>query len=57
MRIVKIRVIPTIYLDDGENLTEMSIEPLDIPGSEVEEFAKTGLKEALDKLGEQVDNF
>lgn len=56
LRIVKLAVIPFVVVDDGENLYECKVDPLEIQGADVEEMISGGgLAEALKKLAERFE--
>ena len=50
VRFVKLVVLPVAVIDDGENLHELEINQLEVPADEIDNFAKSGLRQALDKL-------
>lgn len=50
VRITKLVVLPVAFVDDGENLVEIEVEPLEVPADQIEEFVKNGLRESLDSL-------
>lgn len=50
VRFVKLVVLPVAVLDDGENLHELEIKPLEVRSDEIDDFVEEGLREALDKL-------
>lgn len=50
VRFVKLVVIPYAVLDDGENLHELDIKPLEVPSTEIAEFVESGLASAMQAL-------
>lgn len=55
VRIAKLIVLPVVYVDDGENLVEIDVEQMVVPGDHVEEFVNGGLSAALDSLRAQFE--
>lgn len=56
LRVVKLIVAAYVVTDDGEHLHEYPVDPIEVPGSMVDDFVNGGLKKALDKLREQVED-
>lgn len=52
VRFVKLVVVPFAVLDDGENLHELHVKPLEVPGEEIAGFIESGLAEAMKSLTE-----
>ena len=50
VRITKLIVVPIAFIDDGENLVEIEVEPLEVPADQINEFVTNGLRESLDSL-------
>lgn len=50
VRFIKLVVVPFAVLDDGENLHELEIKPLEVPSDEIEAFVTSGLAEAMKTL-------
>lgn len=50
VRFVKLVVIPYAVLDDGENLHELDIKPLEVPSVEIDAFVDGGLASAMKAL-------
>jgi hypothetical protein len=50
VRITKLIVVPIAFIDDGENLVEIEVEPLEVPADQINEFVANGLRESLDSL-------
>ena len=50
VRFVKLVVVPYAVLDDGENLHELDVKPLEVPSTEIDEFVETGLASAMKAL-------
>jgi hypothetical protein len=56
MRLVGWNVQPVIMADDGDNLTQIPVQPTQIPAAGWEDFKAGGDEKALDELREQVEN-
>ena len=50
IRIAEMKISIDAFIDDGEHLRKVQVSDLVIPGSEIDEMADGGLREALDKL-------
>ena len=50
VRLIKLIVLPVAVMDDGENLVEIEIEQMTVPGHAIDSFIETGLKESLEAL-------
>lgn len=55
IRVVQYLVTPVVVVDDGENLTPLDVQPIQVPAARWEEFVSGGLAQALAALQEQVD--
>ena len=56
LRVVSWRVQPIVMSDDGEHLTPVPVQPLDIPSADWEAFKAGGDAEALLSIQQQLDN-
>ena len=55
LRVVAWRVQPVVMADDGENLTPVNVQPVEIPAREWQAFKDGGDEEALASIREQVE--
>lgn len=55
MRVVGWRVQPIVMVDDGTDLTPLTIQPAEIPAREWEAFKAGGDDAALDQIRQQVE--
>lgn len=55
VRLIKLVVVPFAVLDDGENLQELEVKPLEVPSEEIDGFINGGLAEAMKTLTEAYD--
>lgn len=56
LRLLKVIVQPVFVVDDGENLTELSAQPMSVSSTEWPVFATTGFAEAVEQLRQQVED-
>ncbi len=54
LRLLKVMVQPVFVLDDGEQLTEMSAQPVAVPPADWPTFATTKFLEGVHALADQV---
>jgi hypothetical protein len=54
-RIISVRVIPQIVVDDGVDLLPQQVQPMDVLWRDWPTFAAGGLQDALDKMQVQLD--
>ncbi|MDP8928681.1 MAG: hypothetical protein M3O70_08935 [Actinomycetota bacterium] len=50
LRIVGWQIQPVMMVDDGENLTPLPVQPVEVPHSRWEEFAKAGWRDAVEQI-------
>lgn len=50
IRFIKLVVVPFAVLDDGENLHELQVKPLEVPSGEIQGFIDGGLAQAMNDL-------
>lgn len=55
VRVVGWRVQPVVMVDDGENLTPVNVQPVEVPAREWQTFKDGGDEEALASIREQVE--
>lgn len=55
MRILRWIVQPVVVADDGDELTEIEVQPIAIPNTAWETFITTGWHQAVDELRRQVE--
>jgi hypothetical protein len=56
VRFVKLVVVPYAVLDDGTNLHELDIKPLEVPSHEIDGFVKSGLASAIEALSKAYED-
>ena len=56
MRLVGWMVQPVVMADDGENLTPVPVNPLNIPAADWDAFKSAGDVQAIASLREQIEN-
>lgn len=55
LRLLKVIVQPTFVLDDGETLTELTVQPTTVSPSQWPTFATTEFAAAMEQLRQQVE--
>jgi hypothetical protein len=55
VRIVSWRVQPIVMSDDGDNLTPINVQAIDIPAKDWDEFKAGGDEAALDSIRQQLN--
>lgn len=55
-RLVAWRVVPVVMADDGEELTPINVQPVDVPAAQWQAFKDSGDAEFLASIQQQLDN-
>lgn len=56
MRVVGWNVQPVVMVDDGDNLTPVQVQPLQVPQADWQAFVDGGWQSSLETVREQVED-